>query len=344
VSVLSDYIDEAMGLPEDVLLGTLAFFTVPEGFYDRAQIVDAIAALGLDPQWVRPENKPLDAWKKAVRDLNEYTYPTPDGRSAIILIRDVEGGKESMLRLVVREIRDSSQQTLTHDVIGEIEFFRPQRHHGTVQQTSARASTIRLSHKGKATRVEGWERPYLDDLNARYQRDYVRYRDYQDAAKVRWMLRDSLRHLCAGVPVRNGTYFVPTSHAPELARWRELMEGHVDCHVFDRNGAEKAVRAALHRVPLVALQESKDMLLEAVEVDAVKQLDGIMDEIRELREKRQTITANAYNAVRGRFDAVMAQAKQYTEWLEGQFDDAGAAAEMAQVALKGLQRAMLEED
>jgi hypothetical protein len=102
--------------------------------------------------------------------------------------------------------------------------------------------------------------------------------------------------------------------------------------------------AKLHRVPLVALQEAKDMLLEAVEVDAIKQLDGIMDEIKELREKRQTITANAYGAVRGRFDAVMGQAKQYTEWLEGQFDEAGAAAEMAEAALKGLKKAMLEED
>ncbi len=344
MSVLSDYLDEAMQLPEDVLLGTLAFFFVPEGFYDRQQIVDACGRLGLDPQWIRPENKPLDAWKKAVRLADEYTYPTPDGRTAHILIREVEAGKESMIRLVVREIRDTTNRTLSHDIIGEIEFFRPVRHQGQVQQSSARAANIRWTHNGRSTRVEAWEKPYLDTLNARYQRDYLRAKDWQDAAKVRWMLRDSLRHLCAGIPVRNGTYFVPTSHAPQLMLWRELMETSVDCRVFDQHDNESVKRSTLHRVPLVALQESKDMLLEAVESDAVNQLDTIMKEIRELREKRQTITAAAYNSVKNRYDAVMAQARSYTEWLEGQFDDAGAAAEMAQAALKGLQKAMLDSE
>ncbi len=58
-----------------------------------------------------------------------------------------------------------------------------------------------------------------------------------------------------------------------------------------------------------------------------------MSELDELRARVAALEA----AVRG-VDT------DQTEWLEGQFDDAGAAAEMAQAALKGLQKAMLDSE
>ncbi len=344
MTIFDDYLTGALQLPAESLLGSLAFFTVPEGGYDRKQLVDAATDLGLDLALVPHENKPLDAWKKAVKAANEFTYPyggwTSGGsQTAHILVREVEGGKESALRLLVREVRDSSSRTLDHQVIGEVEFFRPVRHNGQVSQTSARAGSMRWVHRGKAALVLPEERQHLDRLNARYMADYQRHLQFMDAAKVRWMVRDALRSL-SGVPVRASTFFVPTSNAGALALWRELMEQRLDCRVVDEDGKVTIKHAVMHRVPLVALQESKQMLVDAVQEDTLTQLNDVMKDIRDLKERRQTVTYAAYTAVHERYQKVMATAMEYTRWLEVEFDSTGAAAEMAQAALKGLKKAI----
>lgn len=339
MNVLKQYVDDLLGLPEDMLLGSLVFFTVPEGGYDRDELVKAVLDLGLDPALVPHENKPLDAWRKAVKAANEFTYPLPSGQSAHVLIREVEGGKESQLRLVVREIRDSGSRTLRHDVIGEIEFHRPVRHHGMVTQASARPQAIRWTHRGRATPIHQSERVHLERLNDRYMADYKRHLSFMDGAKVRWMLRDALRSM-QGVPVRASTFFIRTHFAPQLALWRELMEQRLTCLVWDDNGNVERTHAVMHRVPLLALQESKAMLTAAVNDDTVTQLSDIMRDIAELRN-RSKITANAFQAVTQRFKDVMATAAEYTAWLDDRSDDTAASVEMAEAALAGLKRAML---
>ncbi len=306
----------AAAVGELPILGNLVFFTVRERDYDRAKMTTLFTELGLAPELLPKPDTPLNAFRKACKGANEkIRYRYDSGGTAHILVRELASDNESVTRALVREVRDESNKRLSYDQVAVAKFSRP-----------GVGGTTRLRLSIEPGTVSTAERPKVSEALDLIDRDFERFKKYMDSAKVRWMVRDYLR-LLQGVPVRASTWFIHDSHSEELGRLRELLV---------RMGCE------MDRVPLLELQETRSMLVKAVVTDTNEELEGVINDIVELRGNRTKITGAAYAKVKSRYSKALELAGQFTHWLGESMDAADATLEMASKQLAQLQKEMLD--
>lgn len=321
-SAIDRYAREVGDLP---LLGHIVFTTVPERDYDRASMANWMTELGLTGLAVPAADTAWNAFRKACTAANErvrYEVPGTNNR-AHILVRPMDADAEGQSQLLVREVRDPENRQLSFDTVGEARFYRPSVRGGRTQQ-----GTERLRLTPHLSKLQPYEERDIRGVLARIDADYDRYRKFMTANKIRWFVRDYLRSL-SGVPVKQSTWFVYEAHSEELGRLRELLL---------RLGCE------MDRVPLLALAETKEMLNRAVVSDTIGEMEGVINDILELRNHRQKITGTAYAKVKARFTSAVALAGQFTAWLDTNLDTAQAALDMATAQLDRLQKDMMSGD
>lgn len=322
-SALRDYLDSSGELPRDVLLGTIAMFTITDGEYSHDQVTTWFEELMLDPTFVPETNKAIDAYKKATSEADDFEYALSDGNTAHVLVRDVSSDKEMIVRHLVREVRDNKRRRLAYAKIGEAVFYRPAVRGGkTIPGTERFRLTIE-----NATLQPGEREAMQEPLVARITRQYERYVDFMDGMKVRAMIRDYLKHLNS-VTLKAGVYFVHVSRQDELDRLTTLVE---------RLGGG----CTMHQVPLVDLAEQRTRVITAYQDEAERSLQDIVTKIQHVRSTRKSITPDAYAKLKREYDAVVNRATEYTRTLGVSQDRTAGAAEVALDALVALQSDML---
>ncbi len=325
-AALSAYVDELSELPEETLLGVLALYTVRETRdYNRDEIAALLAAQGLPEELLPKADNPLNDWKSATWRINEHTYVMPSSiggqpSTGFILARPVVATEYGYKRLLVREIRNDRDGTLSHDTVAECRFYRPTRSQGKIKPDSERCQVIIQS----ASLLAG-EQGELERIREIITTEHTRLKATISAAKVRQMVRDTLRWM-GGTPVRLSVWFVHTSRADDVRKLKAVVQS-LECE--------------LDRIPLLRLKESRMMLIRAVEDDTVDELRKLVQEISRVRSTRAKVSGHVYSNLKARYDQIMGQAQLYTEWLETGLDTAGSAAEAAVLSLRAMQQAML---
>lgn len=322
-STLKNYLDESGELPQDVLLGNIVLFTINDGEYSRDQVAQWFDELMLNPEFIPEPNKAVDAYKKATSEADDFEYALHDGNSAHLLVRDVDNGKEMIVRHLVREVRDSRKQRLAYAKIGEAVFYRPSVRGGKTVPGSER---FRLTIDN-STLLTGEREAMQEPVVAQISRQYARYVDYMDGMKVRAMVREYVKHLNS-VALKPGVYFVHVSRKAELDRLATLV---------DRLGHG----CFMHLVPLVDLEQQRDRVIEAFQVEAEHNLAEIVAKIQHVRASRKSITPDAYAKLKREYDQVINRAMEYTRTLNVSQDRTAGAAEVALDALVALQTDML---
>lgn len=316
------YLDKAGELPRDVLLGHIVMFTINDGQYDRTEVDRWFDELQLDPQFVPEQGKAIDAYKKATSEANGSGYPLSDGNTAEVLVRDVSAGKDTVIRHLIREVKDPKAKRLAYNKIAEAIFYRP-----TVRNGKVEAGTERFRLTIDHPTLLPNERAPMDAVVEQVSAAYDRYCNYMDGMKVRAMVRDYVLHL-NGIALKAGVYFVHVSRVDELERLATLV---------DRLGNG----CMMHLMPMVDLDTQRDMVVEAFQAEAAAQLTNVVREISHLRETRKKITPDAYAKVKAQYDSVMTKASEYTRTLKISEDRTEGAAEIALDALAALQQQML---
>lgn len=307
-TALAAFVAEHATLPASVLLGHLVFTTVREAGYDRTKIAAWVGELGLDPQFLPRADTALNAYRKATKSVDDTHYQLPGDFTGHILMRDLGADPEGQTRVLVREITRPPRKGIAHDTVAEIRFYRASIRAGRQVPGSER---LRITVNSPV--LKPGEYPHLQQVVKQIEEAYKRTLRVVDGAKVRWMLRDYLGSL-DGVPVRPSTYFVHISQEQALAQLKDLAE---------RLGCQ------LHRLPMAAVPEARQMLARAVEVDAVTELERLGHDIGLLREKCRSISGEAYSALKARYDRVLVTAWRYCGWLDTTMPEVGAAADAA---------------
>jgi hypothetical protein len=276
----------------------------------------------LDPAFVPEPNRAVDAYKKATSEVDDYEYRLPNNTTAAVLVRDVVSNGEVIVRHLIREVRDQRRKRLDHGKIGEAVFYRPSMQGKRVVPGSER---FRLSVDKELLNKD--ERPAVQGLVDKVNASYARYHDYMDGMKVRAMVRDYVKHLNA-VTIKAGVYFVHVSRRDELQRLQELVSrlGH---------------GCSMELIPLVDLDEQRDMVVDAFQTEAEKALQEVVRQIAHIRSTRKTVTPDAYAKLKREYDSVIMRATEYTRTLNISQDRTAGAAEIALEQLAELQRNML---
>lgn len=326
-SALAAYLDEAGQLPRDVLLGTLGLYTISDGEYSLSELTDEWVRLGLPAHHLPVATKPVDAFKRATTEVDDFEYPMPDHettkRVAHILVRDVDSNNEVIIRHLVREIRDSNGQRLTYAKIGTATFYRPvQEGSGRVRPGSER---FKLTIENAA--LEPAERVAMQALVDEVNRRYDRYTNYLDGQKIRSMVRNFLFEIGA-LQVKPSVYFVHVSRTDDLEKLKVVVDD--------------LGQSSLHLLPIIDMPSQRAMVVEAFQQEAVAALEDLVKEINRIRGSRKSISSEAYSKVKQQYDATLARTREYSRLLGSVRSLTEGAEEVAQAALAKMQKEMLD--
>lgn len=315
------YLAETGALPEDVILGRITLTRISDEPIRRDDLIQWFDEEQLNPALLPPPIKAVDAYRKATTEVEDYTYEL-EGNTATVLTRDVSSDQQRVIRHFIREIRDSRNRLLTFDKVGEAIFYRP----SVGPDSKVIPGTERFQITLNAAVMHPGEDAQLDVMFQRCSASYDRYVNFLDGQKLRMVVREYQKYLNA-IELKGGVYFVHANRTDELLRLQRVVQ---------RFGGT----CRMHLIPLVNLENERQMVVEAFQREATQALDAIVVEITMLRANRKKITPAAYAKMRARYDTVMNQASEYLRTLGITQETTAAAAEVALDALVGLQQAM----
>lgn len=321
------YMDKAGELPPDTILGQLVYFTVRDGLYDGPTLEKWFDELDLNSKFIPEPNNPINAFKSATSAVDGTDYRFANGNTAEVLVRDLKSTPEVLSRQLTREIKDTRQQRLAYEKVGECVFYRPVTTNGKVQY-----GTERVRYSLEPGVVSAEERPLLEGVLQRVDELYQEGRNYWDQDKVRGIIRNYVIYL-NGLRLKDGVYFVHRNRGDELERLAEFTG-----RLVQRDGA----RNSMTLIPWVDLESLREELIESFQDEAVNDLRKVAASIQTLRSTRSKITPAAYAKIKGSFDSVMGKAVEYTRTLKIDQDRTSTEAETVRELLVTLQMEMLK--
>lgn len=324
---LTDYIGDTGQLPDEVLLGHVVLFRIGDGAYDRDALSKQMDLLDLNTKYLPAINKEIDAYRKATSALDDREYVL-DGDTAHLLVRDTYSDEHVLHRSLVREIRDSSGKRLAYGQVGEAVFHRTVTRGGKAQPGTARLKVTLLPSQLRTN-----ERTTLDAIKAEIEANYDRHVNFIDGMKIRAMVRGYLGHLNA-VPLKDSVYFVHVARRAEVSKLQELV-------LWLAGRANRGCTMSL--IPLVDLEEQREMVIAAYEDEAVKSLNEVITDIQTLRASRTKITPAAYAKIKQKYNDITKATAEYATKLNVKAERVADTAEVALETLVELQKKLLDQ-
>lgn len=330
---LAGYLEsmEAEGAP---LLGHVVMYSVFEGTVTRDDMARWFAELGLDPAFVPPPIRPVDAFEKVTGPSGiRVTYPLGpqppgrrrrrqdgQGREATLMIRHVRRDGGQIVRHLVREVRDEAATRLSYDVrLGECVFRRDD-----APAAAPGAGSLQVTPDHAAIReLPAGEQENVAAVLAEIQAAYRRHCAYLTADRLRTVIRTYVEALNA-IRVRptGGVYFVHRTHDGTLAALRELVR---------RFGAG----SHLARLPLPDQDEQRELIISAFTTKAREDLGKLARDIAAAQRDGQQGQATIA-ALHKRFLGLQAATAEHAQLLNTSLDDTGAALKLVNAQLATL--------
>lgn len=272
--ITSNYQDAIANLPEDAFLGSLLWFTISQADVNLEKARKDLQALGLDDSLLRKGFRPVDAFRKATNEFAHKFAPSANQR-AEFLVRQVGQDSEQSHRHVVLERAEyaaGKKRRVEYETVAELVFTRGTKKNG--EYTGYRVQSKRVGLLVELEpHEEAWLNDHLDTLNPRFHH----LMEHMDSHAVRSFVRDYIYSL-QGILAKEsgGLYFVRQQHSATLA---------------DLGKWVKSVGSSFHSLPLLNMADQRQMIMEALEDETVKECERLMDDIAAiLKDPNRTIT------------------------------------------------------
>jgi hypothetical protein len=331
---LAGYLEsmETEGAP---LLGHIVMYSIFEGTVTPDDMARWFAELGLDPAFVPPSIRPVDAFEKVTGPSGvRVSYPLDpqppgsrrrrrhdgEGREATLMIRHVRRDGGQIIRHLVREVRDEASVQLSYDVRLAECVFRRLDYPGAAAGAGALEVTPDYAAIGQ---LPPDEQEKVTALLTEIQAAHRHHCTYLTADRLRTVIRTYIESLNA-IRVRptGGVYFVHRTHDSVLAALRELAR---------RFGAG----SHLARVPLPDQDEQRELIISAFTTRAREDLGKLARDIAAAQRDGQAGEA-AITALHKRFLALQASAAEHAQLLNTSLEDTSAALKLVNVQLASL--------
>lgn len=247
------------------------------------------------------------------------TTPAGPVRTASLMIRPVSRDSSSIVRHIVRELRDETTKTLSYkEHLGDVTFERRSGTHGAGQMV------IRLDYTA-VTALSAAEQTRVHALVQAVRDRYDWQCVYLGADRIRTLLLDYMRRLEA-VPVRpsGGVYFVTSEHTATLEGLHDFVAGIGGHSMFAR-------------IPLADEAEMREMIIRSFTDNASNALKKLSMDIIEAQQKG--VSHDKCKVLLDRFRALKHQTKRYSERLHTSLDETGSSLDLVEDQLTNLLQA-----
>ena len=305
--ITTNYAEAIANLPQEAFLGSLLWFTISNADVNLEQARTDLAAAGLDVSLLRDGFRPVDAFRKASIEFG-CKFQAVNSQRAEFLVRQVGNDSGQSHRHVVLERAEygtGKKRRVAYDTVAELVFTRGAKKNGVYTGFSLQAKRVGLD-VDLHPEEEAWLADRLNGLQDRFDHLYT----HLDSHAVRTFVRDyiySLQGLLA--KESGGLYFVQQSNSQDLAGLGDWV---------------RSIGSAFHSLPLLNMADQRQMILQALEDETVKEVERLMEEIATiLREPNRTITDGTYDGFSQKAMDMQARLANYTQVL-GQRSDRAA--------------------
>jgi hypothetical protein len=298
---LNGYTQAINSLPKEAFLGSLLYFSISMADVSLANARRDLAAAGLSTETLRKQLRPVDAFRKTTKEFAKKFKPI-DGVRSELLVRPVgEDGEQAYRHLILERavVKAGQKRRVFYEKVGEITFTRGVKKDGEYSGhgVEVRRTTAHLGDQWLTERLVTFEDRYNHLLN------------YMDSHAVRTFVREYIYDL-SGTCVKEsgGLYFVKQDHVDEITRLANWV---------------KSVGSEFHTLPLLNLAEQRDMILEAFEDEAVKEVERLMGEVSKiLADPDRSIEEKTWEAYAQRAADLNAKVAEYHSMLGARADRA----------------------
>lgn len=336
---------EALSGGDTPLLGHLVLYSIFDGEVTREALERWFKELDLDPKYIPPPLRNVDAYEKVTGpDGVRISYPLDDpsaygvvnqsknrsrrngfGSSASLMVRPVRRDGGQIVRHVVREVRDEENTSLSYDTrIGVCVFHRDNE----ASEEGAGALQVEPDHEAITALPDAEQatvRAMLADIEEQYRRRCM----FLSADKLRGVIRKYIEDLNA-IRVRKtgGVYFVHRQHADTLAALRTLVGRFSD-------------DSHLVRIPLPDQEEMREMVVSAFTTKAKDDLDRLAADIATAqREGKDGEVQKLY----ARFAELEQATAEHAKLLSTSLDDTNASLSLVKAQLGSLLATAADDD
>lgn len=297
-------------IPEDSLLGSVLYYSIINADVNLEVARQDLKGLGLDTRFLRKRLRPVDAFHKAARDLGRKFPVRDDGIQSSFIVPSVGQDKDTVHRHVVLErahVATSQRRRVVYDTVAELIFWR-----GDLTDEGYEGYRLEINRKNVpglefSSQEEAWLNSMLGGLTDRFRH----YRENLDSHAVRTYVRDYVTALSATCIKQNGgLYFVPQKHAAVLESLRSWVTSISD-------------ECEFHTMPLVDLDDQRDMLRKALEDEVVTEVERMSADIAKiLKDSNRNITDKTFSAMNEEVSELLAKTNEYAGMLDRKLETA----------------------
>ncbi len=305
VQVTSPVPGYGQSIPETMLLGHIAWWTVTNPRLTHDDVLTLVTDLGMDPAIVPKPPRGGDAFKRACRysERRGLSIPYSD-HQANFLIRSVAQTHEDIERHLVLEVVDGDGRQLDYHIAAHLRYERS-------------TGTLHVGQKKISSDLD----PMVDETLQLFAAKLEDATKYIDAQVIRRMIRDQLDMLHA-ISVRSGgsVYFIP---------WREHKTTEA-LEIFLTNCGDGS---AFHSLPLIDDSKQREMIQAAFENEVHEEATQLITELRQSKLQEKEMTSTAWAIYRDKLNDLQARRSEYTDIVDFELLKAEAEVKALETAL-----------
>jgi len=290
------------GLTDELILGHIAWYTITKPQLTHDDILELVTDLGLDANIVPKPPRAGDAFKRACRYSERNGIPVPySENTANYMIRSVAQTMEEIERHLMLEIVDPNGRRLEYHKAAELKFNR-------------KDSKLSVSVKKVSQDMDPITKETLDKFAAElsYATKYI------EAQVIRRMIRQQLDNVHAVLARSKGSvYFVPNKYKDKLQALEEFTASCGEGSVF-------------HTIPLIDTAKQQELIANAFNESVHDTATQIIVELQSFTDQQKSMTVNAWNDYKKKFDALVKKNNEYTELVDFELDKSTLELEVLQ--------------
>lgn len=280
--MLADYEDQMQGVR---LLGRILWYSCRQSTVRHATLVDDLMREGLGDYAPRPPSD-ADVFRRVCSNAQANRLETDrDGVYVNVLIRNVDGGTDEIVKRVVEEQVDPTGRRLRYTETHDVMF----RRNGSVVEVNPLA-------------------PPWEHSQAQTVANSIAPRFYQESGSVNESaLREMLRRVLDAnhailVRPTGGVFFVPEEHAEAAEKLRRV--------------AQRLPGVSFRSLPLIDDPDQRDMITDSFEKQALDEIDTTIAEITEMLKSSSDVSDAKAHTFLNRYRTLRERADTYRQLLQ----------------------------
>ncbi len=248
--------------------------------------------LDIPMEYFPSEIKNKSAWKRATKEMETKETETMivNGDEMAVVTEYMMRKMDRNERHLVKEVRREDKGRLEYKEIVSFEFDN--------EADTPRWKTLDVDYKVAKEKAE------------EFQSKYKKLKNHYTDKQIRYQLRKTFNDLNK-ILMRStgGVYFVTEKHADLLIKFRKLLK-----KLNEHHGTTN-FSSALYQVPVISTEDQKDMISEKLTEDTVEKASNLMEEIQDIIESDDDITAKRYQRIVEDIHDLEHRKKEYEDTL-----------------------------